>query len=146
MPLNFTIQQLNTLTKCNTWNAVFYTTFDKHLNRVLTTDKVVLVNELNMMLPIIRPFLTVNQVKESVNRAISNTDILKIEKILSEESLNLVLLLPRDEYIRITTIFDYILTSEKYLNLAKNSYEAIEKELEIKLANLKNAKTYLFKF
>ena len=145
MSTNFTIQQLSTLNKCETWNARFYTIFNKNLHKVLSTDKQILINELNPLLLVIRPFITFDKVKFSINKALSDRDINLIEKLLSDCSLNTLLDIPSDRYNRIATIFDYILTSEKYLDIARNSYKAIEEELKIKLANLKSAQSYLFK-
>lgn len=139
------IVQSNTLKEFKTWNSQFYTTFNNSIEKVKTSKKEDLINELKEYFEKIKPFINYKTIENLTKNALSSSDNKTIEEIFKNNELEKILKLTGSKYIRIAVVFTYILTSNEIKDSISNSIEHIELELIKKLDEIKKFKSFIEK-
>ena len=139
------IVQSSTLKDFETWNSQFYTTFNNSIEKVKTSKKEDLINELKEYFEKIKPFINYKTIENLTKNALSSSDNKTIEEIFKNNKLEKILKLTGSKYIRIAVAFTYILTSNEIKDSISNSIEHIELELIKKLDEIRKFKSFIEK-
>lgn len=139
------IVQSNTLKELETWNSQFYTTFNNSIEKVKTSKKEDLINELKEYFEKIKPFIDYKTIEKLIKNTLDTNDNKIIEEIFKNNELEKILKLTGSKYIRIAVVFTYILTSNEIKDSISNSIEHIELELIKKLDEIKKFKSFIEK-
>ena len=139
------IVQSNTLKELETWNSQFYTTFNNSIEKVKTSKKEDLINELKEYFEKIKPFIDYKTIEKLIKNTIDTNDNKTIEEIFKNNELEKILKLTGSKYMRIAVVFTYILTSNEIKDSISNSIEHIELELIKKLDEIKKFKSFIEK-
>lgn len=139
------IVQSNTLKELETWNSQFYTTFNNSIEKVKTSKKEDLINELKEYFEKIKPFIDYKTIEKLIKNTIDTNDNKTIEEIFKNNELEKILKLTGSKYMKIAVVFTYILTSNEIKDSISNSIEHIELELIKKLDEIKKFKSFIEK-
>ena len=128
-----------------TWNSQFYTTFNNSIEKVKTSKKEDLINELKEYFEKIKPFIDYKTIEKLIKNTIDTNDNKTIEEIFKNNELEKILKLTGSKYMKIAVVFTYILTSNEIKDSISNSIEHIELELIKKLDEIKKFKSFIEK-
>ena len=76
----FIVKKSSTLQACDTWNAQFYGLFNETIEKVKTSSKKYLFNELEETFIKVKPFIDFKKIENLVKNSLSLSD----QKILKE--------------------------------------------------------------
>lgn len=139
------IVQSSTLKDFETWNSQFYTIFNNSIEKVKTSKKEDLINELKEYFEKIKPFIDYKTIEKLIKNTLDTNDNKIIEEIFKNNELEKILKLTGSKYMRIAVVFTYILTSNEIKDSISNSIEHIELELIKKLDEIKKFKSFIEK-
>ena len=141
----FIVQKSSTLQTFDTWNAQFYVLFNETIEKVKTSSKEDLFNELEEAFIKVRPFLDFRKIEKSIKNSLSLSDQKILKESFENDTLKDVFELKGSTYYRIAVVLSYILTSSEIKNSITNSLENIESELRKKLEEIEQFKKYIEK-
>ena len=141
----FIVQKSSTLQTFNTWNAQFYILFNDTIEKVKTSSKEDLFNELEEAFVKVKPFVDFRKIENSVKNSLSLSDQKILKESFEKDTLKDVFELRGSTYYRIAVVLSYILTSSEIKNSITNSLNNIELELRKKLDEIEQFKSYINK-
>ena len=141
----FIVQKSSTLQTFDTWNAQFYVLFNETIEKVKTSSKEDLFNELEEAFIKVKPFIDFKKIENSVKNSLSLSDQKIVKESFEKDTLKDVFELRGSTYYRIAVVLSYILTSSEIKNSITNSLDNIELELRKKLEEIEQFKSYINK-
>ena len=141
----FIVQKSSTLQTFDTWNAQFYVLFNDTIEKVKTSSKEDLFNELEEAFVKVKPFVDFKKIDNLVKNSLSVYDQKILKESFENDTLKDVFNLKGSIYYRIAVALSYILTSNEIKNSISNSLENIESELRKKLEEIEQFKIYINK-
>ena len=141
----FIVQKSSTLQTFDTWNAQFYVLFNETIEKVKTSSKEDLFNELEEAFVKVKPFIDFKKIENSVKNSLSVSDQKILKESFEKDTLIDVFELRGSRYYRIAVVLSYILTSSEIKNSITNSLDNIELELRKKLDEIEQFKSYISK-
>ena len=141
----FIVQKSSTLQTFDTWNAKFYVLFNETIEKVKTSSKEDLFNELEEAFIKVKPFIDFKKIENSVKNSLSLSDQKILKESFEKDTLKDVFELKGSTYYRIAVVLSYILTSNEIKNSISNSLDNIESELRKKLEEIEQFKSYINK-
>ena len=141
----FIVQKSSTLQTFDTWNAQFYVLFNDTIEKVKTSSKEDLFNELEEAFIKVKPFIDFKKIENSVKNSLSLYDQKILKESFKKDTLKDVFELRGSMYYRIAVVLSYILISSEIKNSITNSLENIESELRKKLDEIEQFKSYINK-
>lgn len=141
----FIVQKSSTLQTFDTWNAQFYVLFNEIIDKVKTSSKEDLFNELEESFIKVKPFVDFRKIENSVKNSLSLSDQKILKESFEKDTLKDVFELIGSTYYRIAVVLSYILTSSEIKNSITNSLDNIELELRKKLDEIEQFKSYINK-
>ena len=141
----FIVQKSSTLQTFDTWNAQFYVLFNETIEKVKTSSKEDLFNELEETFIKVKPFIDFKKIENLVKNSLSLSDQKILKESFEKDTLKDVFELKGSTYYRIAVVLIYILTSSEIKNSITNSLGNIELELRKKLEEIEQFKSYINK-
>lgn len=141
----FIVQKSSTLQTFDTWNAQFYVLFNETIEKVKTSSKEDLFNELEETFIKVKPFIDFKKIENLVKNSLSLSDQKILKESFEKDTLKDVFELKGSTYYRIAVVLSYILTSSEIKNSITNSLGNIELELRKKLEEIEQFKSYINK-
>ena len=141
----FIVQKSSTLQTFDTWNAQFYVLFNDIIEKVKTSSKEDLFNELEEAFIKVKPFIDFKKIENSVKNSLSVSDQKILKESFEKNTPTDVFELRGSTYYRIAVVLSYILTSSEIKNSITNSLDNIELELRKKLDKIEQFKSYINK-
>ena len=141
----FIVQKSSTLQTFDTWNAQFYVLFNDTIEKVKTSSKEDLFNELEEAFVKVKPFVDFREIENSIKNSLSLSDQKILKESFEKDTLKDVFELKGSTYYRIAVVLSYILTSSEIKNSITNSLNNIELELRKKLEEIEQFKSYINK-
>ena len=141
----FIVQKSSTLQTFDTWNAQFYVLFNDTIEKVKTSSKEDLFNELEEAFVKVKPLVDFRKIENSIKNSLSISDQKILKESFEKDTLKDVFELRGSTYYRIAVVLSYILTSGEIKNSITNSLDNIELELRKKLEEIEQFKSYISK-
>ena len=141
----FIVQKSSTLQTFDTWNAQFYVIFNETIEKVETSSKEDLFNELEETFIKVKPFIDFKKIENLVKNSLSLSDQKIVKESFEKDTLKDIFELKGSTYYRIAVVLSYILTSSEIKNSITNSLDNIELELRKKLEEIEQFKSYINK-
>ena len=141
----FIVQKSSTLQTFDTWNAQFYVLFNDTIEKVKTSSKEDLFNELEEAFVKVKPLVDFRKIENSIKNSLSISDQKILKESFEKDTLKDVFELRGSTYYRIAVVLSYILTSGEIKNSITNSLDNIELELRKKLEEIEQFKSYINK-
>ena len=141
----FIVQKSSTLQTFDTWNSQFYVLFNDTIEKVKTSSKEDLFNELEEAFIKVKPFIDFKKIENLVKNSLSLSDQKILKESFEKDTLKDVFELRGSTYHRIAVVLSYILTSSEIKNSITNSLDNIELELRKKLEEIEQFKSYINK-
>ena len=105
----------------DTWNTQFYVLFNDTIEKVKTSSKEDLFNELEEAFIKVKPFIDFKKIENSVKNSLSVSDQKILKESFEKNTLADVFELRGSTYYRIAVVLSYILTSNEIKNSISNS-------------------------
>ena len=141
----FIVQKSSTLQTFDTWNAQFYVLFNETIEKVKTSSKEDLFNELEEAFIKVKPFIDFKKIENLVKNSLSLYDQKIVKESFEKDTLKDVFELKGSTYYRIAVVLSYILTCGEIKNSITNSLDNIELKLRKKLEEIEQFKSYINK-